>query len=126
MLYQEFVEMYCEDLIENLDKRNLRDSDELDDMFFYEDKVHTEDGGYRKVIYGHNNNPIYVSDIISLYLEDFLEKYPNDEKAYEEYMSRYIVQEGYDLILAYRERTRKELERIERESEYNYEDFFGN
>lgn len=93
MRLKDFIQQECADII---NKATALSMDAIPEMFSYDDLIDNGLGEMVKVIYDDNNNPIQISDIIGLTIEDFQETYRFESaiSAFRKYMSAYNVIEG--------------------------------
>jgi len=93
MRLKDFIQRECADIINKAASLSM---DAMPEMFSYDAVI---DNGFNemvKVIYDDNNNPIPISDIIGLTIEDFQQIYQFDSamSAFHKYMSAYNIIEG--------------------------------
>jgi hypothetical protein len=90
---RDFIQQECADIV---NKATALSMDAMPEMFSYDDLVDNGLGEMVKVIYDGDNNPIQISDIIGLTIEDFQETYKFDSAlaAFHKYMSAYKIIEG--------------------------------
>lgn len=93
MRLKDFIRQKCADII---NKASALSMDAIPEMFSYDDLIDNGFGEMVKVIYDDNNNPIQISDIIGLTIEDFQQTYQFDSalSAFHKYMSAYNIIEG--------------------------------
>lgn len=123
MTYKEFVDLYCQDLV-NLHKDNVEDSDRLDKNFIYDDLHLFENGEYRKVVYAPDGTPIPIVDILRLYPQDFLKEYPDHIETYNKYIDKYEITVGIEAILAIRKRMEEDAKRVSEISKTGLDEYF--
>lgn len=100
MLFKEFIQRVCGDIIE---KAAALSMDAIPEMFGYDDIIRNDNGDMVKVIYDDKNNPIEISDIIGLTIDDFQKTYQFDSamSAFHKYMSAYKVIDSEALYRQY-------------------------
>jgi hypothetical protein len=93
MRLKDFIQSECKDIIE---KASALSMDAIPDMFSYDDVIDNGLGEMVKVIYDDENNPIQISDIIGLTIDDFQKTYQFDSalSAFHKYMSAYNIIDG--------------------------------
>jgi len=116
MRLRDFVQQECADII---DKATALSMDAIPEMFSFDDVIDNGLGEMVKVIYDDNNNPIEISDIISLSIEDFQKTYQFDSalSAFHKYMSAYNIIDGEALYRQFQrqiEDHRKEMLEFEK------------
>lgn len=93
MRLKDFIQQECADII---NKATALSRDAIPEMFSYDAVIDNEFDEKVKVIYDDNDNPIPISDIIGLTIEDFQQIYQFDSaiSAFRKYMSAYNIIEG--------------------------------
>lgn len=93
MRLKDFIQQECADII---NKATALSMDAIPEMFSYDELIDNGFGEMVKVIYDDNNNPIQISDIIGLTIEDFQQTYQFESalSAFHKYMSAYNIIEG--------------------------------
>jgi len=93
MLLKDFIQQQCTDIIS---KASALSKDAIPEMFSYDAVIDNGFDEMVKVIYDDNGNPIQISDIIGLTIEDFQLIYQFDSaiSAFQKYMSAYNIIEG--------------------------------
>jgi hypothetical protein len=93
MRLKDFIQRQCADII---NKATALSRDAIPEIFSYDAVIDNGFDEMVKVIYDDNNNPIPISDIIGLTIEDFQQIYQFDSaiSAFHKYMSAYSIIEG--------------------------------
>lgn len=113
MLIGEFIEQYCQDIVEK-SKKVKEVLEELD--FTYDAIVENSDGERIEVIYADDQTEIPIRDILSLSDLDFRRTHPSKAsyEAYKAYLSNFIILEGEEVLNQIRNEMKQSRERIER------------
>ena len=111
MRIYEFIDKYCQDLVE---KRRKMDTLISLEEFPHDDVVEDEDGVKVPVVIV-DGNPIPVSDFLTMDKKDFLNAYktPGCEEAFDNYVSALVILEGEEALLKIRNAILRETARLE-------------
>lgn len=111
MKLNEFIELYCKDIIINKKKQaDLLD----DDDFPYDDIIYDEDENPVKVVYSPAGD-IPINDILGLDRSEFAKAYPSHGYlfAYDRYVDSIIILEGEEALLRIRNMMTEQQREIE-------------
>lgn len=107
----QFMDMYCQDLIEQSKQRQTYLG--TDDGLPYDEIVEDDSGNPMKVVYSPTRR-IPIVDILDMSKDEFAKVYssPGDLETYENYCNSIVIMEGEEALEAIRKTVRSEMNRL--------------